>query len=134
MSKKINTKPLTLKEYTKNYKFPSKTKLSISDEYIHRSQNNFLSNIIKRKFKKNQKIKIQKDEDLNKTIENVFRKEENRIRILNILKRRKHKISYTSDDRLTLSKSKTRDISNDSLYDKIKGQKSLDLYTPIKKK
>ena len=110
MSKKINTKPLTIKEYTKNYKFPSKTKLSISDEYIHRSQNNFLSNIIKRKFKKNQKIKIQKDEDLNKTIESVFRKEENRIRILNILKRRKHKISYTSDDRLTLSKSKTRDI------------------------
>jgi len=110
MSKKINTKPLTIKEYTKNYKFPSKNKLSISDEYIHRSQNNFLSNIIKRKFKKNQKIKIQKDEDLNKTIESVFRKEENRIRILNILKRRNHKISYTSDDRLTLSKSKTRDI------------------------
>ena len=132
MSKKINSKPLTIKEYTKNYKFPSKTKISTEDEYIHRTQNNFLSNIIKRKLKKNQQIKIQKDEDLNKTIENVFRKEENRIRILNILKRRKHKISYTCD-RLTISKSKTRDISNDSLYDKIQGQKSFDLYTPIKK-
>ncbi len=132
MSKRINSKPLTIKEYTKNYKFPSKTKISTEDEYIHRTQNNFLSNIIKRKLKKNQQIKIQKDEDLNKTIENVFRKEENRIRILNILKRRKHKISYTCD-RLTISKSKTRDISNDSLYDKIQGQKSFDLYTPIKK-
>ena len=133
MSKKINSKPLTIKEYTKNYKFPEKAKFSLEDEYLHRTQNNFLSNIIQKKLKiKNKQIKIQKDEDLNKTIQNIFSKEEIRIRILNILKRRNHKISYTSD-RLTISKSKTRDISHDTLYDKIKGQKSFDFQTPIKK-
>ena len=133
MSKKINSKPLTIKEYTKNFKFPEKAKLSLEDEYLHRTQNNFLSNIIQKKLKiKNKQIKIQKDEDLNKTIQNIFSKEEIRIRILNILKRRNHKISYTSD-RLNITKSKTRDISHDSLYNKIKGQKSFDLQTPIKK-
>ena len=132
MFKKINPKPLTIKEYTKNYKFPEKAKISLEDEYLHRTQNNFLSNIIKKKLKKNKEIKIQKDEDLNKTIEKVFRIEENRIRILNILKRRNHKISLTSD-RLTISKSNTRDISHDSIYEKIKGQKSFDFHTPIKK-
>ena len=77
MFKKINPKPLTIKEYTKNYKFPEKAKISLEDEYLHRTQNNFLSNIIKKKLKRNKEIKIQKDEDLNKTIEKVFRIEEN---------------------------------------------------------
>ena len=48
MFKKINPKPLTIKEYTKNYKFPEKAKISLEDEYLHRTQNNFLSNIIKK--------------------------------------------------------------------------------------
>ena len=123
MKKRNNQKPLTIKEYTKNYKFPENKKLSKEDEYIHRTQNIFLSKILKKK-------KIPINEDINKTIENIFHKEENRIRMMNILKRRNHKVSYTSE-RLSISKTNTRDKSHDSLsYER---NKSFDYHTPIKK-
>ena len=123
MNKRSNQKPLTIKEYTKNYKFPERNKISQEDDYILKTQSIFLSKMLK-----NRKIKIPDNEDINKTIENVFHREENRIRMLNILKRRNHKISYTSD---RLSISKTRDKSHDSFS--IDKNKSFDFHTPIKK-
>ena len=133
MFKKINPKPLTIEEYKKNYKFPEKEGLSLEDEYIHLTQKNFISNIIKNKLKmKNNVIKIEKDEDINKTLENIFKKQESRERILSILKRRNHNLSLISD-RYTLSKSNTKDISHDSLFNKFKLKKSFDFNTPIKK-
>ena len=134
MFKKINPKPLTIKEYKQNYKFPEKEKISLDDEYIHRTQKNFLSNIIQNKLKmKNNVIKIEKDEDVNKTLEKIFRKAESRIRILNILKRRNHNISLISEG-FTISKSNRKDISHDSLINKYKWKKSFDFNTPNKKK
>ena len=127
MNKRNREKPLTIKEYTKNYQFPENNKVSKENEYIHKTQNIFLSKILK-----NRKITIPEDEDINKTIEKVFHTEENRKRILDILKRRNHKVLYNSD-RLSLSKTNTRDISNDSLYYKITCKKSFDFTTPIKK-
>ena len=133
MFKKINPKPLTIEEYKKNYKFPEKEGLSLEDEYIHLTQKNFISNIIKNKLKmKNNVIKIEKDEDINKTLENIFKKQESRERILSILKRRNHNLSLISD-RYTISKSNTKDISHDSLFNKFKLKKSFDFNTPIKK-
>ena len=127
MNKRNIAKPLTIKEYTKNYKFPENNKVSFEDDYIHRTQNKFLSKIL------NKKIKIPDDENINKTIENVFHKEENRKIILSILKRRNHKALYTSD-KLTISKKNTRDKSYDSLQDKIiNGQKYSGCHTSIKK-
>ena len=123
MNKRSNQKPLTIKEYTKNYKFPERNKISQEDDYIHKTQSIFLSRMLK-----NRKIKIPDNEDINKTIENVFHKEENRIRIMNILKRRNHKISYTSE---RLSISRTNDKSQDS-FSKDRN-KSFDYHTPIKK-
>ena len=128
MIKKNGIKPLTIKEYTKNYKFPDNiNKNSQEDDYIHRSQNKFLSKILKNK------IKIPENEDINKTIENLFHDENSRERMLNILKQRNHKATLTSD-RLTISKNNTRDKSVDSVFnDKYRGKKSFDFYTPIKK-
>ena len=123
MNKRSNQKPITIKEYTKNYKFPERNKISQEDDYIHKTQNIFLTRMLK-----NRKIKIPDNEDINKTIENVFHKEENRIRIMNILKRRNHKISYTSE---RLSISRTNDKSQDS-FSKDRN-KSFDYHTPIKK-
>ena len=123
MNKRSNQKPITIKEYTKNYKFPERNKISQEDDYIHKTQSIFLSRMLK-----NRKIKIPDNEDINKTIENVFHKEENRIRIMNILKRRNHKISYTSE---RLSISRTNDKSQDS-FSKDRN-KSFDYHTPIKK-
>ena len=133
MFKKINPKPLTMEEYKKNYKFPEKERLSLEDEYIHLTQKNFISNIIKNKLKmKNNVIKIEKDEDINKTLENIFKKQESRERILSILKRRNHNLSLISD-RYNISKSNTKDISHDLLFNKFKLKKSFDFNTPIKK-
>ena len=127
MSKITYSKALTIKEYTKNYKLPENSKVSQEDEYIHRTQNTFLAKILK-----NNNVKIPQNEDINKTIQIIFHKEENRRRMINILKRRNHKVSRTSE-RLSLSKSNTQDISYDSIYDNIKGQKSFDFHVPIKK-
>ena len=123
MNKRSNQKPITIKEYTKNYKFPERNKISQEDDYIHKTQSIFLSRMLK-----NRKIKIPDNEDINKTIENVFHKEENRIRIMNILKRRNHKISYTSE---RLSISRTNDKSHDPFSND--RNKSFDYHTPIKK-
>ena len=123
MNKRSNQKPITIKEYTKNYKFPERNKISQEDDYIHKTQNIFLTRMLK-----NRKIKIPDNEDINKTIENVFHKEENRIRIMNILKRRNHKISYTSE---RLSISRTNDKSHDPFSND--RNKSFDYHTPIKK-
>ena len=129
MSKRINSKPLTIKEYTKNYKFPDKEKITKENYYINRTKNNFISKILK-----NKNIAIKDDDDINKTIENIFHKEENKQKIMKILKRRNHKITYTSEG-LSISKINTRDKSKDSIYDnnKIKKEKSFDFHTPNKK-
>ena len=53
MNKRSNQKPITIKEYTKNYKFPERNKISQEDDYIHKTQSIFLSRMLK-----NRKIKI----------------------------------------------------------------------------
>ena len=127
MSKIANSKGLTLKEFIDKYKVPENNKVSQEDEYIYRTQNTFLAKVLK-----NKNMKIPPKEDINKTIQIIFHKEENRRRMINILKRRNHKLSRTSE-RSSLSKSNTQDISYDSLYDNIIGQKSFDSHTPVKK-
>ena len=127
MSKRAYEKNITIKEYTKNYKFPENNKVSQEDEYIHRTQNTFLARILR-----NKNVKIPQNEDINKTIQIIFHKEENRKRMINILKRRNHKVSRTSE-RLSISKTNTQDISYDSIHNKIKGQESFDSHTPFKK-
>ena len=127
MSKIAYSKGLTLKEFIEKYKVPENDKVSHEDEYIYRTQNTFLAKVLK-----NKNMKIPPKEDINKTIQIIFHKEENRRRMINILKRRNHKLSRTSE-RSSLSKSNTQDISYDSLYDNIIGQKSFDSHTPFKK-
>ena len=128
MIKKNGIKPLTIKEFTKNYKFPENiNKISKGEDYIHRTQNKFLSRILKKR------IKIPENQDINKTIENLFHNEDCRERLINIVRQRNHKPILTSEG-LSISKNNTNDKSYDSLFfDRTKGKKSFDLYTPIKK-
>ena len=126
MNKKRNVKPLTIKEYTRNYKFPDNIpKISQESDYIHKTQNIFLSKILKNK-------KIPNNEDINKTIENLFQKRGNRERVFNIFKKRNNKIANTSN-KLPITKINKRDKSHESLsVDKIKEAKKLNFNSPIK--
>ena len=89
-------KPLTIKEYTKNYKIIKKQKESQKEkeiENLNKSQNIFLYKILQSK-KKNAKISI--DSSINRTIENTFNNEENKKKVLKFLKNKKREIPKTA--------------------------------------
>ena len=75
MSTTINIKPMTIKEYTKNYKYQNKKPKNKDKEIenLNKSQNILLNKILKNK-KVNGNILM--DASINKTIENTLNVEE----------------------------------------------------------
>ena len=86
---------MTIKEYTKNYKYQNKKpKNKDKDkENLNKSQNILLNKILKNK-KVNGNISM--DASINKTIENTLNVEENKKKVLNYLKNKNHDIPKTS--------------------------------------
>ena len=93
MSTKINIKPMTIKEYAKNYKYQNKKPKNKEKENLNKSQNILLNKILKNK-KVNGNISM--DSSINKTIENALTVEENKKKVLNYLKNKNHEIPKTS--------------------------------------
>ena len=99
---------MTIKEYTKNYKYQNKKSKNKEKEKenLNKSQNILLNKILK-----NKKVKgnISMDSSINKTIENTLNIEENKKKVLNYLKYKNHEIPKTSIP--TPSKTQERDSS-----------------------
>ena len=98
------TKQMTIKEYTKNYKFPEQKQSDKEKENLNKSQNILLYKILKYK-----KISgnISMDSSINKTIENTLNNEEKKKKVFTNLKKKNNIISKTSA--VSPSKSQSRE-------------------------
>ena len=88
-----SNKPMTIREYKKNFKLPSKNSTEKERENLDKSQNILLYKILKNK-KINANISM--DSSISKTIESIFHKEEKKKKVLFFLKKKNHKITNTS--------------------------------------
>ena len=115
-------KPMTIKEYTKNFKFQDKKTANKGKDNLNKTQNILLYKILK---KKNYKGNISMDcSSINKTLENNLNTEEKRKKIIKFLKRKNYEIPHTS----VASPVKNREPGNSPTFFTGKNKNDKDLF------